>query len=290
MLKGLQIRALLLQPFIFCCIFIFVNSNSSFAQKQLETIAVKKEEYQLPIHVLEGYAEAILFRKIALDIIDFDWASLQYIKAEHRAMIADKIRLGVNVKFLIKDLKMAEALHDKDNFYFKFEFSKPKTKVIKLDEDLVKKSLLRGKYKTDFISSISILNFLLTYEQLVSPLQMEKKWKDLLPFHSYDVIFLKSEPSFEVFQYSNKKILQDQLSSNLEEAFLLFDFAPYNIQACQNLLAILPNSLEKLLQSLQAQCEIIKRRQLEANLGGTERKPANKIEKSSENNNQYVTF
>ena len=174
MIQGLQVRASLLQLLIFCGFFIFLNSNSSLAQKQLEIITVKKEEYQLPVHVLEGYAESILFRKIALDTIGFDWALLPYIKAEHRALIADKIRLGVNVKVFIKDLKMTEALHDNDNFYFKFEFSKPKTKVIKLNEDMVKTSLLRGKYKTDFITSISILNFLLTYEQLVTPLQMKK--------------------------------------------------------------------------------------------------------------------
>ena len=96
--------------------------------------------------------------------------------------------------------------------------------------------------------------------------------------------------SFEVFQYSNKKILQNQLSSNLEEAFLLFDFAPYNIQACKNLLAILPNSFETLLQYLQAQCEIIERVQAEGNLEERKRNPTNNIEKSSKNNNQNVTF
>ena len=126
------------------------------------------------MHVLKGYTESILFHKIAPDSIDFDWASLPHIKAEHRALIADKIRLDVNVKVFIKDLKMTESLHDNDNFYFKFEFSKPKTKFVKLNEDLLKISLLRGKYKTDFITSISILNFLLTYEHLVTPLQMKK--------------------------------------------------------------------------------------------------------------------
>ena len=130
MIQGLQVGTSLLQLLILCGLFIFFNSNSSLAQKQLEIITVKKEEYQLPVNVLEGYAESILFRKIAVDTIGFDWASLPYIKAEHRALIADKIRLGVNVKVFIKDLKMTEALHDNDNFYFKFEFSKPKTKSV----------------------------------------------------------------------------------------------------------------------------------------------------------------
>ena len=174
MIKGLQIRTLLLQLFIFCGFFIFFNSNSSLAEKQLETIAVKKEESELSVNVLKGYAESILFQKIALDTIVFDWSLLPYIKAEHRALITDKIKLGVNVKVSIKDLKMTEAPRDKDNFYFKFEFSKPKTKVIKLNEDLVKISLLKGKFKPDFVASISILNFLLTYEHLVTPLQMKK--------------------------------------------------------------------------------------------------------------------
>ena len=290
MIEGLQIRTLLPHLLIFCGFFIFFDSNSSFAQKQLETIALKKEESELPVNVLKGYAESILFRKIALDTIVFDWSLLPYIKAEHRALITDEIKSGVNVKVSIKDLKMTEALHDKDNFYFQFEFSKPKTKVIKLNEDLVKISLLEGKYKPDFVAGISILNFLLTYEQLVTPLQMKKKWKEILPFHSYDAIFLNSEPSFEVSQYSNKKFLPKQLSSNLEEAFLLFDFAPFNIQACTNLLAVLPNSLEKLLRSLRAQCEIIERSQIEANLDEIKRNSVNSIEKSGKNNDQNATF
>ena len=122
MIQGLQVRKSLLQRLIFCGFFIFFNSNSSLAEKQLETIAVKKEESELPVNVLKGYAESILFQKIALNTIVFDWSLLPYIKAEHRALITDEIKSGVNVKVSIKDLKMTEALHDKDNFYFQFEF------------------------------------------------------------------------------------------------------------------------------------------------------------------------
>ena len=243
---------------IFCLVIACLNvfmSDTCYAQKQEKKITLKKMEFQPPIPVLESYAELLLLREVAFEAIDFDWNLVPYVKAEHQNLIENKIRKKSDIKLTLKNLNLVKLNHDKDNFYFYFSFSKPKFKTIVINDEILRAALLQVDTKTTFMTNIHNLEAMLTYDRLITLVQLKKKWKEVFPFYSFDTVFLKSQLSAEEMRFSNTTIRDKDLPSSLEEAFLLFDLAPLNSQACENILDILGIQLAKIKKIVSEHCK-----------------------------------
>ena len=151
-------------------------SDACYAQKQEKKITLKKMEHQPPIPVLESYAELLLFRELASEAIDFDWNLAPYVKAQHQELIENKIRKKSDIKLTLKNLNLVKLNHDEDNFYFYFSFSKPKFKTIVINDKILREALLQLDTKTTFMTNIHNLEAMLTYDRLITLVQLKKKW------------------------------------------------------------------------------------------------------------------
>ena len=242
---------------VLACLTFFVVNNVALAATSTQTITILKPDYQTPIATLEQYAQAILFKKVALAAVTLDWRAFPSLTSEHRTALARHYKLTKSHAYDINGITLIASRHDSDYYYFSFAFEAPPKITVTVDQDQMAE-LLGRIGSSGRVDDIAVyLDIGLTDPSLVSATSIAEMWKQHFSYYSYDAVVLSRVNHFGAVTLAAKRIALTSLPPDLDDAWQLFDLAPFNRTVCNHLVSLIAPQLVKLHDLLIGHCRAI---------------------------------
>lgn len=242
---------------VLACLTFFSVNNFAVAATSTQTITIRKPDYQTPIATLEQYAQAILFKKVALAAVTLDWRAFPSLTSEHRTALARHYNLTKSHAFNINSMTLVASRHDSDYYYFSFSFEAPPKISVTVDQDQMAELLGRIGSSGRVDDLAVYLDIGLTDPDLVSTTSLATMWKQHFGYYSYDAVVLSRINHFGAVTFAAKKIALTSLPPDLDDAWQLFDLAPFNWTVCNHLVSRIAPHLVKLRELLIGHCRAI---------------------------------
>lgn len=242
---------------VLACLTFFAVTNAALAATSTQTIAIRKPDYQTPMAALEQYAQAILFKKVALAAITLDWLAFPRLTPEHHAVLARHYQPTENQAFDITGVTLITSKHDSDHYYFSFAYEDPPTITVTVDQDQMAALLGRVGSSEQIDDIAAYIDIGLTHPVLVSAASIATIWKRRFGYYSYDAVVLGRVTHFGAVKFAAKKLALAALPPDLGDAWQLFDLAPFNGTVCNHLVSRLDPDLVKLHDLLAGHCHVM---------------------------------